>query len=178
MVQQLSKISICLVTRVNTHTHTHTHTHSVCIQCIHTSQVSVVFLPISGKRESAYCYAGCLLSLIRAMWRTSYVQYCEPIVCLVAILLRATGKTMRMADYISFVCCCLFYFIFLPVMYREKSLICGLTLSTLGKKLSQRYIETFSSYFSKKKVLTMEAICMKCQILFSTQNKKKNQCVV
>ena len=44
-----------------------------------------------------------------------------------------------------------------------------LTLSTLGKNFTKRHIDFFS-YFSQK---TMETICMKCQILFSGKNKKK-----
>ena len=49
-----------------------------------------------------------------------------------------------------------------------------LTLCMLGKNFSRRHFEIFL-IFSRKKDLTlhaMETICFKCQILFSSRNKK------
>ena len=53
-----------------------------------------------------------------------------------------------------------------------------LTLSTLGKIFSRQHLKYFS-YFSQKtgydiscKLSSKETICMKCQILFSGENKK------
>ena len=130
--------------------------------CIHTPQVSVkrakgisllsLFLVVS--------HACHVANLLHAMWRTSYLFGCELFAC-------------RRDNYENG---CLYIFYFYPVMYHEqKNLICGevdcSTLSTL-EKIQQTIIKYFHFIFVGKQVLAMETICMKCQILFSRQNKK------
>ena len=72
------------------------------------------------------------------------------------------------------------HLLFIEWLTQKHSINC-LTLSTLGKIFSWWHIAVFFLFFQKIdfdiscKLSPMETICMKCQILISWKNKKKNR---